>query len=109
MIDAYMVAWKLHLKETNKTEYNDTSKFADDVEYSDYLEYVSEFAHNYVKTVIPGTDDQDAIITDYGFKKLIDEMCELNGDEVCELDLLHFSKNKAFWVQIALTHLLEHK
>ena len=55
-----------------------------------------EFIENYIKHHINTEDKMKQIIIEYGFKKLIDEMVELHGEEVCE-DILEPMKVESMW------------
>lgn len=54
------------------------------------------FVENYIKCHINTDVQMKQIIIEYGFKKLIDEMTEINGEEACE-DLFEPMKLESMW------------
>ena len=74
----------------------------DDTDYVDnIMEKCGDFAHEYVEDKLTDKQVQNDIILEYGFKKLIDDMCEYNGDEICE-ELVELDKHMKGWLYMLL-------
>lgn len=94
MITAFLESYKTYSEGKTIDYENDSCAFF----------YVTEeFIEPYVEEHINTTEKMQAIIVEYGFKKLIDEMIELHGEEVCEdlfqsMDQNNFDNMWKVWI-----------
>ena len=105
---AFLNAWKEHIAQ-NKPEYlkyvGMEPTFCEEEE-DHYLEVAHDFIDSYIKTVLVTKENKEALINEYGFKKLIDLMCEYNGDEICD-ELLDFCNHMDSWLEMLMHNLLK--
>lgn len=110
MIDAFVQTWKQYLQETGKPEYLKYTNNCDDEDgdeiYSEYADFATAYIHEYVATTLSLNTEKENIINEFGMKKLIDLMCEYNGDEICD-DLLNFSSHIAHWTETLLGRVIK--
>lgn len=112
--DAFLAAWKFHLVGQNKQEYleylekgvpSDEASIACDADTA-YINFAHDFIVWYLETILVTKENKDKMITEYGFKKLIDLMCEYNGDEICDIELLDFDEYRDAWLEMLMNNLL---
>jgi len=110
---AYINSWKQFLVTSDKQEYlqylekglpssdEEIEKGIDDK----YIDLVHTFNIGYINTVLASKEQQDKFITEYGFRKLINLMCEYNGNEICD-ELLDFDQYREEWIEMAMYNIL---
>jgi hypothetical protein len=68
-----------------------------------YVYNLSEkFIDEYISLELLTLDKKKQIITEYGFKRLIDLHVYLYDEKICESDLFHFEANIDNWLSIML-------
>mgnify|MGYP003333408942 CR=1 FL=1 len=93
----------LHEKELPNMEGLRTLNQVNDLEFiNGVFDKCSDFIDEYMKEHLTDKMIRREIITEFGLKKLIDIMCEFNGDEICEMDLFDFDDNIENWVHTLL-------
>ena len=103
---AFLQSWKLHLEQENKEDFYEVIERSQNAFEVDSMMHIARnFIDTYMNTILVSNKDRNKLILEYGFKQLIDIMCEREGNAICE-DLLNFDKEKSWWVYILLCNLL---
>lgn len=109
LISAFISKFEVFLKTNNLPSMKGLNNIHDihDEEFiSDTYDMCYEYLSGYIKTELADKEVQHKIIKEFGFKNLIDLMCEYNGDEICELDLFVInedSETMSDWLQMLLS------
>jgi hypothetical protein len=104
MIDNFISAYETFLKDNCLPHYTTfTCIHYKDNEYMTYVYNLSEkFIDEYISLELLTLDKKKQIITEYGFKRLIDLHVYLHDEKICERDLFHFETNIDNWLSIML-------
>ncbi len=104
MIDNFIAAYEAFLKDNCLPHYTTfVCIYNKDNEFMTYVYNLSEkFIDEYVSTQLSDMQDKKQIITEYGFKRLIDLHVYLHDDKICERDLFDFDVNIDNWLSVML-------